>query len=140
MDAFLKKNKAIKENAFFPASQDFCDEKGDPLLWEIRAVPTTEDKRLRKSCTTEVPVTGKPGVFREKTDVDAYTAKLMAASVVFPDLYDAELQDSYGVKTPEALLEEMLDATGEHHGLLMFIQQHSGLDISMSDKIKEAKN
>lgn len=29
-----------------------------------------------------------------------YLAKMVVSSVVYPDLYDRELQDSYGVMTP----------------------------------------
>lgn len=36
-----------------------------------------------------------------KLDTTAYINDLIAESIVEPDLYNKELQDSYGVKTPE---------------------------------------
>jgi nicotinate phosphoribosyltransferase len=39
-------------------------------------------------------------------------AKQVVASLVYPDLHNAELQDSYGVKDPEDLLFAMLDEAG----------------------------
>ncbi len=64
----------------------------------------------------------------------------MAASIVYPDLYDAELQDSYGVKTPEDLLLAMVDNPGEYSDLTAFVQKFQGFDVSFSDKVDEAKN
>lgn len=45
-----------------------------------------------------------------------YESMVLAASVVFPDLKGADLQDSYGVMGAENLLEKMLTA-GEFDSL-----------------------
>ena len=45
-----------------------------------------------------------------------YESMVLAASVVFPDLKGADLQDSYGVMGAENLLEKMLTA-GEFSAL-----------------------
>jgi hypothetical protein len=65
--------------------------------------------------------------------------KLIAASVVFPDLYDAQLQDSYGVKTPEELVVEMVNDSGEWNAFIQFINQFNGF-ISLQEQVEEAKN
>ena len=65
---------------------------------------------------------------------------MIAESTVNPDLDDAELQDSYGVKNPEDLLMEMVDDPGEYNALLEFIQQLNGFSESLQDKVDEAKN
>ena len=59
---------------------------------------------------------------------------------VTPDLFDKELQDSYGVATPEELLLAMVDDPGEYNDLAVFIQQFQGFDVSFEDKVDEAKN
>lgn len=140
LSLFLKKNKKVKENAFYPATKSLCDEKGNPLEWEIRAVSTKENEDIRIACTTEIPVTGKNGVFRQKLNSSLYAAKFAAASVVFPDLYNKELQDSYGVTKPEELIKELLDDPTEYNSFLDFIQNFSGLDETMDEKVEEAKN
>ena len=66
--------------------------------------------------------------------------KQIAASVVFPNLLDAELQDSYGVKTPEALLKEMVDDPTEFAEFATFVREFSGFDESINDAVEEAKN
>lgn len=140
LSLFLKKNKKEKANAFYTATKSLRDENGKPLEWEIRAVPTRENEDIRNACTVEVPITGKNGMYRPKLNTSLYAAKLAAASVVFPDLYDKELQDSYGVTKPEELIKELLDDTAEYNAFLEFIQNFSGLDEAMDEKVAEAKN
>lgn len=137
---FMKSNKAEKKNEMYAATKSLCDEKGNPLEWEFRHITSKENERLREQCTIEVPVTGKPNVLRPKMKSAEYVKKMIAASVVVPDLMDAELQDSYGVKKPEDLLMEMVDDPGEYNDLAAFVQKFQGFDVTFEDKVKEAKN
>jgi hypothetical protein len=139
LNRFLKENKIVKENTFYPATKSLVDEDGSPLLWEIKPLTTKRNEDLRDSCTREVPVKGKPNMYKEKLDGTKYTAKLVAESVVFPDLYDKELQDSYGVMTPEALIMEMIDDPGEYANFAKFITEFNGF-TDINDDIEEAKN
>jgi hypothetical protein len=136
----MKKNKAVKENVTFAVTKSLCDENGEPLLWEVKPLSTKEDERIRDECTLEIPVKGKPHMYRNKMDTNKYLSKLLAASVVEPDLLNAELQDSYGVKTPEDLLKEMIDDPGEYTEFTAFIQKYNGFDVSFGEKVDEAKN
>ena len=68
-----------------------------------------------------------------------YIAKLLAASVVEPNLNDKELQDSYGAMTPEELIKEMVDDPGEYADFSAFVQKYNGF-TSMDDKVEDAKN
>lgn len=138
-EKFMKKNKAVKENTFYPATKSLCDENGKPLDWEIKPLTTKDVEKIRESCTSEVPVKGKPGMYRQRVSND-YTSKLIAAAVVSPNLYDADLQDSYGVTTPHELLLEMIDNPAEFADFLNFIQNYSGIDTTMDEEITEAKN
>ena len=140
LSMFLKGNKKQRQNAKYAASKSFCDEKGKPIEWEVRPISTRESEKIREECTIEVPITGKPNQYRQKMLTAKYIAKLMASAVVFPDLQNAELQDSYGVTTPEDLVVEMLDNPVEYNEFGMFVQQFSGLDIDMDEKVEEAKN
>ncbi len=137
---FMKENKAVKENARLAVTNSLCDEGGNPLLWELRHISSKENEAIRDSCIAETPVAGKSGVVRSKLKTGLYVQKLIAASVVFPDLYDAELQDSYGAKTPEELLMAMVDNPGEYNRLAEFVQHFQGFDISFDEKVEQAKN
>ena len=79
-------------------------------------------------------------MFRPKVKTSEYLAKMIVASVVYPDLYDKELQDSYGVMTPEDLVYAMVDNAGEYQELTVWLQNFQGFTKSMDDKVDEAKN
>ena len=136
---FLKKNKKIKENTTFPVTRSLADEEGKPLLWTIRPVSTSENDALRDECMIDVQIPGKPGMYRPKLQSSKYIAKLLATSVVEPNLHDKDLQDSYGAMTPEELLKEMVDDPGEYGDFTAFVQKFNGF-TNMEDKVDEAKN
>lgn len=140
LSLFLKKNKKVKENVKYAATKSLVDEKGNPLEWEFRAISTRENDDIRDSCTLEIPITGKTGMYRTKINYAKYNAKVIAAAVVYPDLYSKELQDDYGVTTPEDLIREMVDDLGEYNDLLAFVQKHNGFSTGLEGDVEEAKN
>jgi hypothetical protein len=137
---FMKSNKTVKENELHPVTKSLCDEKGIPLDWEFRHITSKENEEIRESCTVDIPVTGKPNVYRPKLKSSLYIRRMIAASIVVPDLFNADLQDSYGVKTPEDLLVEMVDDPGEYNDLAAYVQKFQGFNVSFEDKVNEAKN
>ena len=136
---FLKANKKKKEVVEYPVTASLCDDDGNPLMWKIRPITTKESEDIRERHTTEVPVKGKPGLYRNKFDSSAFVRDLLCQSVVEPNLYNAELQNSYGVKTPEELLVELVDDPSEYNNFASFVQ-NLGSDSSFNDKVEEAKN
>lgn len=137
---FMRENKIEKSNTTYAATKSLVDENGKPLEWVIKPLSTSENERLRDECMTDVPVVGKPNMFRPKLNTSKYIAKMVCACVVEPDLYDAELQNSYGVMTPEELLREMVDNPSEYQELVAFVQNYNGFDTTLEDKVDEAKN
>lgn len=137
---FMKQNKIAKENTTFAATKSLVDEKGEALLWTIKPLTTRENDDIRDACMVDVPVVGKPGMYRPRLKTSEYIAKMICACVVEPNLYDKDLQDSYGVMTPEELLREMVDDPGEYNDLATFVQNYNGFDATIEDKVEEAKN
>ena len=137
---FMKANKVAKQNEKYAPTTTLTDENGKPLEWEFRPIPTKENEALRDSCTVEVQVTGKPNMFRPKLNTSQYLMKMIVAATVYPDLYDKELQDSYGVMTPEDLLVAMVDNAGEYQELTVWMQKYQGFTKSFEEKVDEAKN
>lgn len=135
LSAFLKQNALPVENEKHVISERFVDEDGNPIPWEIRALSEEENQAIRKSCTK---VSGKKGPKVPETDFDAYLTKMTAASVVFPNLKDAELQKSYGVLGSDELLKTMLTA-GEYARLIQVTQDVNGFR-DMDELVEEAKN
>lgn len=137
---FLKGNKKEKETTEYPATSTLCDENGEPLKWTIKALSTAENDKIREACIIDIPITGKPNMYRTKMNTSKYIAMMIAHSVVFPDLNDTQLQNSYGVLTPEDLLKEMVDIPAEYDAFAKFVQEFNGFDTSLNDKVEEAKN
>lgn len=137
---FMKANKVAKANQNYAPTTTLKDENGKPLEWEFRQISSKENEALRDACTIEVQVTGKPNLFRPKLNTSQYLAKMIVAATVVPDLYDKELQDSYGVMTPEDLLFAMVDNAGEYQELTAWMQKYQGFTKSFEEKVDEAKN
>lgn len=137
---FMKQNKVQKENTTYAATKSLTDENGQPLIWTIKPLSTSENDAIRDECTMDVPVKGKTNMFRPKLNTSKYISKMICASVVEPNLNDKELQDSYGVLTPDELLKEMVDDPGEYGEFAAFVQQFNGFTTTMDDKVEEAKN
>lgn len=137
---FMKKNKIVKENTTYAVTKSLIDENGNPLVWTIKPLTTKENDAIRDECMIDVPVKGKPNVFRPRLNTSKYIAKMLCACVVEPNLYDKELQDSYGVMTPEELLKEMVDNVAEYDAFTTFVQNFNGFSSNMEDKVEEAKN
>jgi hypothetical protein len=132
--AFLKDHKRKKKNVFFRATKNFTDETGRPLQWELKPIKSKDLDQLRADCTW----TDKDGIEHFK-DAE-FSAKMYSMAVVFPDLRSAELQDSYGVTSPEDLLYELIDDAGEWTSFQQKVNDMNGFGVSMDDKVAEAKN
>ena len=138
--AFLKQNKEVKENVKVIVSDGFKDEKGKPIPFEIKALTAMEDEAIRNACMKKVQVVGKKNQYTSELDSNRYVRLLCTNSVVFPNLEDAELQDSYGVSTPDDLLVAMLTA-GEFNILAEKVSELSmNKSVITDDDIEEAKN
>lgn len=137
LSAFFAQNVEAEVTQELPVSNRFKDEKGNPILWKLRSMTESENEQCRKAATKQVK--GKGGVVTPDIDFNEYTAKLIVASVEFPDLKNAELQQSYGVMGAEALLRKML-LPGEYTNLLQNVQALNGFDKSEQDLVDEVKN
>lgn len=136
--AFLAQNKIKKDNVKFVASESFV-ENGKPIEWELRVLSADEGESLRRESTRKVPVPGRKGAYTQEFDGNVYLGKLTTASVVFPNLNDAELQNSYGVMGAEQLLKAML-TVGEYLNLSGKVGEINGFNESEEELVEEAKN
>ena len=139
LSGFLAENALKVENIKHIVSKRFLGEDNKPMEWEIACINSTEDENLRKACTKRIPVPGKRGQFTMETDYNLYLGKLAARCTVFPNLDDAELQNSYGCMGADSILKTML-TPGEYADYLTKIQEANGFDISFDEKVDEVKN
>lgn len=137
--AFLAQNKVKQENVKFAVSKNFIGADGKPIEWELRPITADEDDAIRRAATRKVKVAGRSNAYTQEMDANSYLSKLTATSVVFPDLKNAELQNSYGVMGEEALLKAMLTG-GEFINLSSKVSEINGFDTDVNDLVEEAKN
>ncbi len=105
---FLAGNVEKRENKKIVVSKRFKNKEGKPINWVIRPITADEDEAIRKQCTTNKPIAGKKNQYRQDFDANKYLTKLAATAVVYPDLNDVELQNSYGAMGAEQLIKKML--------------------------------
>ncbi|CUH95876.1 hypothetical protein P22_1962 [Propionispora sp. 2/2-37] len=137
--AFLAENAIKAENIKYVASKRFRDANKNSIEWEIRVLTSEEDEAIKKTCKRKVFV---PGTRDAKIEFDneKYAEELIVACVVYPNLNDAALQDSYGVVGAVQLIHKML-TPGEYTDLYLMVSQANGFEVGMDDKkIKQAKN
>ena len=92
---------------------------GGQMLFRIRPMSQRENEEIWK---------------RSSEEERRYESMVLAESVVFPDLKDAALQNSYGVVGAERLLAKLLLA-GEYDRLRMAVESINGGDGGCIDFI-----
>jgi hypothetical protein len=138
LSAFMRPNVQQIENAKYAASPRFQGEDGKPLEWEICCISADEYARIRSGCIRQVPVPGKKNQFTQKLDTYEFQSKVCARCTVFPDLNNAELQDSWGVAKPEQLVGAMLIG-GEFDDYVTEVFRVNGFKTE-NELVDEAKN
>lgn len=138
LSAFLAQNAKKIEPTEFVVSDRFMED-GEPVPWVIKPITGKQNKELIKECTKLIPINGKRGQYRQQLDNSVYNTKLCVLCTQFPNLNDAELQNSYGVMGAEALLDTML-LPGEMTGYLEKVLEVCGFDTDIGEKVDTAKN
>lgn len=138
LSAFFKQNAKSVENQKITVSDRFTDEDGKPMKWEITCISASENQKLRKNSIRNKPIVGKRGQYTQEVDIATYQAHLATKCVVFPDLNDKDLQNSYGAMDAEQLISAML-TPGEFDELILSITDLCGFKTE-EELIDDAKN
>jgi hypothetical protein len=137
LSAFFANNVQSEITEEVVVSERFKDEDGNPIPWKLRTMTEAENEQLRKSSTKMQKQ--KKGMQLPDLDPDLYVAKMVVACVVYPNLKDAELLQSYGVMAADELLKKMLLA-GEYATLAEKVQEINGFDKDINDLAEDVKN
>lgn len=130
---FMKQNVAPHENTFYEISKRFCEEDGTPIKFEFRALTSKDVDESRDSAITKT----RRGITGVNSTILMHN--LITKALVFPDLEDKELQDSYGVYGASALIGVMFDAK-EYTTLSDIVGALAGFDQDTDELKAEAKN
>lgn len=131
-DLFLKENRKKRQCYYAEVCKDIKDDKGNIVKWKFTPLTTREEEEIREEVTETVNG-------NLKLNMNKYIEKLITASVIYPNLYDATLQDSYNCKTPESLLKAIVNIPGEYSDLARLVQEKNGFN-SLREDIEKAKN
>lgn len=139
--AFFAHNKKKNGNIKRAVSKNFVDEQGKSIEWEFAPVSPERDAELKSESTKRSLITqGKrKGQFNTDFDHFKYQRLLTVESIVFPNLNDKELQDSYGVMGADVLLGKML-TIGEIAEAASAAQEANGYEAELEDLVEEVKN
>lgn len=126
MRAFFRENVEQLTNEMYVASNRIKDEDGNPVEWELRHIPNKVMNDIKKRAMNG-------------SDAIDEALEMCVHAVVYPDLRDSDLQDSYEVKKPTDLLLELL-TSAELDQLELFVMSMNGYDEDLVDKVDNAKN
>ncbi|SDT26023.1 Phage XkdN-like tail assembly chaperone protein, TAC [Paenibacillaceae bacterium GAS479] len=137
MKLFFAQNAVQSEPQEVLVSDRFLDESGHPAAWKLRAISEELNEELRAASMKRTKGKGSQGM--PELDYNAYLGRMVAACIVYPDLNDAELQQSYGVRGSASVVRKMLLA-GEFANLAAKVQEINGFDRDVSELSDEVKN
>ncbi|WP_018306343.1 phage tail assembly chaperone [Desulfitobacterium hafniense] len=112
---------------------------GKEKVMKFKPITAAKGDEIRKSCRKTSFHKGQKIV---ESDQDAFVAKLITETTVFPDFKSQELQQSWGVLGAENLLNAMKAKMkdGEYATLSNIVSEINGYNKTMDDLVEEAKN
>ena len=121
-----------------------------PYPFIVKSITEAENKAIRKTCqkvefdkkTRQKDTEEIIALARQKRidpDTDLYNARLVVACCVEPNFKDAALQEKYGVRGAEDLINLILNP-GQYTDLLLAVQEINGFTDDVNDLRDEAKN
>lgn len=139
LKSFLKQNVIPAKHEKVQISDRIIDqETGEPEYWEIRGLDSYEVDECERQAT-KLQRVGKTDRYEAQTDQAKYFLLTMTRAIVYPDLTDQELQDSFGVNNPEDLLCRLL-LPGERRRLIDICNRLNSNDQSLDDAVEQSKN
>ena len=138
LKAFMAESSIQYKEVDYVASERFIDEKNNPIPWKLRILTETELSKLKAQCKKRVtnPKTQQSYI---ETDSSKLADLMIENSVIYPNLNNAQLQDSYGAVGAIDLAKKML-IPGEYNDLILAVNEANGFNSGMAEKIKRAKN
>lgn len=137
LKAFMAESAIQYKEVDYVASERFIDEKNNPIPWKLRILTETELSKLKAQCKKRVtnPKTQQSYI---ETDSSKLADLMIENSVIYPNLNNAQLQDSYGAVGAIDLAKKML-IPGEYNDLILAVNEANGFNSGMAEKIKRAK-
>lgn len=137
LNVFFKENNIQVANIKYVASNRFKDDAGAPVEWEMQVLSNKHMESIRNKYMKKI--IEKNGTQRIDFDSKGFTKELMTTCIVYPNLNDKELQDSYGLMDAYELLQELL-TVGEFTALENKIAELHNYSVENEKKVDDIKN
>ncbi len=133
---FMLQSAVKVENEKFVVSERFLGEEEKPIEWELRTLTKIEEESILRDSYR--PKTNGGRTVMELDEI-LYQGKITASCIVYPDLHNKELQDSYRTMSHEQVLKTMLKAK-EYLGLQIKLNTIVRKVTTLNEKVEQAKN
>ncbi len=137
--SFLYEENEQYKEIRYPATKKFVDENGKVLEWVLRPLSKDELEDIYEESLKKVIVEGEAGYLGHIYDPNTYMSKLTTKSIVFPNLKDLELQESYNVHNEEELLKKLIDSPLEYRKFCEFVEELNEKTMNFDNDIEEIK-
>lgn len=124
-------NPVRKPNKKFVLSSAFVGEDGQPIEWEMRALSAAETADIMKQC--------------DGLDGQETLSRQVAASLVYPNLRDAELVKAMAERNNGKIMEPweillQLITGAEYNKLVGVFSEQNQVTMDFGELVEEAKN
>lgn len=133
---FSDKVQAPREEIELVVSDRFKDADGKPLKWVFRLLNIEEINKIQEEA---VSIEREEGKIATKANIVQMKLDTILRTLIYPDLKNIELQESYGAKSEASLLNKMLEGR-EIEQLGSKLIREQGLIEGFDDLLEEAKN
>lgn len=132
-----------------PGIQTFCDDKGEPVPFKLRAIGSDELNKIRDGCHIRKMVKDKKGKpmflngqiqYTDEYDNVLLTDMLIVSSLVFPDLRDKELLAFYNEQDSTKLVHKVFRKIEDYKYISEKVMEVSGITDDADDVIDTVKN
>ena len=139
LQMFMANNIEPIHTIKYAATTRIKDKDGNPVEWELRA-PTIEEITSIERRNTKRTFDRSTQTWDERLDTNEYQLEVACACTVFPDLQNADLQESYGVRGEKRLLRKLLSLPGDYMQYIGKVFELSATNGVTPEDIDEAKN
>ena len=131
LSSFFRENAVKTEEVKYVVSTRFVDKNKKPVEWILKPVSSQTDEDLRRQST--IRTKNATGQYQTDLDVNKYIGLLAVACTVYPNLNDANLQNSYNVMGADSLLKKML-LPGEYANYLLKVLPSQFINMSKPER------
>lgn len=141
LSAFFAQNAEQPKEVVKEISSRFKNKDGEPIPFVFKAITPAKDTEIQNKSIIKKPILQGPkkGQFNQEFDAIKYQLLMTIESIVFPNLKDVELQNSYGVMGEEELYNAML-LPAESVKAYEAAQKANGYEHEMKDLVEDVKN